>query len=390
MKRRIVSLLSLVLLVAGIAPLRAADEPYDVYVMLPLTGPAAFLGRDEAPAVQALEKYLNAHGGIAGRPFHFVILDDASNPANAVQIANQTIAKHVPIILGPAFSATCGAVTPLVEGNGPLTFCLTPVGHPAANSFVFLNGLSNRDYEANAFRYLKAKGVRKLALLQTTDATGIDAEATAIEALKYPDLRDMQIVDTEHYAPTDITVAAQLARIKASGAEAICNYVTGTSFGTALRGAYEAGYAGYFYTSSSNGSREQMKQYVPFLLDKLIFSTVGYQMSGGVTRQVQAAKQVYNDAMLSIGISDPTIGNITAWDPMMIGMDALRKVGPGATAQQLRAYILGLRNWAGIQGNYDFSHGDQRGLDAKATGVMRYDKNTGNFVVLSRPGGQPL
>lgn len=94
MKRRIVALFTLVLLAAWIQPLRAADEPYDVYIMLPLTGPAAFLGRDEAPAAQALEKYVNAHGGIKGRPLHFVILDDASNPATAIQLANQIIAKN--------------------------------------------------------------------------------------------------------------------------------------------------------------------------------------------------------------------------------------------------------------------------------------------------------
>jgi branched-chain amino acid transport system substrate-binding protein len=389
-KRRVVALLTLVLLAAWTQPLRAADEPYDVYIMLPLTGPAAFLGRDEAPAAQALEKYVNAHGGIHGRPLHFVVLDDQSNPATAIQIANQIIAKNVPVILGPAFGATCGAVSPLIETNGPVMMCLTPVGKPAAGSYLFVNGIRNRDYEANAYRFLKAKGVRKLALLQTTDTTGVDAEADAIEALKYPDLQDMQIVDIEHYAPADITVAAQIARIKASGAEAISNYVTGPAFGTALRGAFEAGWTGWFFTSSSNGSKEQMKQYVPFLLDKLIFGTLGYQMTGGVPRNVQNAKNVYNQAIATVGITDPTIGNLTAWDCMMIVIDALRKIGPTATAPQVRQYIMGLKNWAGIQGMYDFGRGDQRGLDVKATGAMRYDKNTNTFVVLSKPGGAPL
>ena len=193
-------ILALLSLVLAMSPLRAADEPYDLYVMLPLTGPAAFLGRDEAPAVQAAEKWANAHGGIRGRPLHTIIMDDQSNPATAVQIANQIIAKNVPVIVGPAFGATCGAVTPLVEANGPALYCLTSVGHPKSGGYAFVYNLDNRDFIANAYRYLKAKGVRKLALLQTTDATGVDAEKAAQEAIQYPDLRDMRIVAIEHYA----------------------------------------------------------------------------------------------------------------------------------------------------------------------------------------------
>jgi len=98
-----------------------------------------------------------------------------------------------------SFGATCGAASPLVEANGPVMVCLTPVGKPAAGGFLFVNGIRNREYEANAYRYIKDKGVRKLALPQTTDETGNDAEADAQEALKYPDLQAMQIVDNDRH-----------------------------------------------------------------------------------------------------------------------------------------------------------------------------------------------
>jgi ABC-type branched-subunit amino acid transport system substrate-binding protein len=390
MKHRILALLTLLALVVAARPLKAADEPYEMYAIISLTGSASFLGRDEVPAIQAFEKWTNGHGGIRGRPIHITILDEASNPTVAVQLANQLIAKKVPFVLGPGLGATCESVIPLVT-NGPVIICLTSVGHPAAGSYAFLFNLTNKDYEANAIRFLKAKGVRTLALLQTTDASGLDAQKQVEEALAtYPDLRDLKVVDTENYANTDLTVAAQLTRIKASGADAIVNYVTGPALGTSLRGISEIGYTGWVFTSASNATREQMKQYSNFLPEKLIFGTVPYQMNVGVSSRVLAMKAAFRDAMRQVGINEPTIGNMLPWDPLLVYAEGLRKYGFGITAQQMRDYILSLHDWAGMMGPYDFRRGDQRGIDPKGSGAMRYDKSTDNFVVISRPGGAPL
>jgi branched-chain amino acid transport system substrate-binding protein len=380
----------LLALIAAAQPLKAADEPYEMYAVISLTGGAAFLGRDEVPSIQAFEKWTNSHGGIRGRPIHINILDEASNPAVAVQLANQLIARKVPFVLGPGLGATCESVIPLVT-NGPVIICLTSVGNPAAGSFAFLFNLTNRDYEANAIRFLKGKGVRSIALLQTTDATGIDAQKQLQDALQtYSDLRDIKVVDIENYANTDLTVTAQLTRIKAAGADAIVNYVTGPALGTALRAISETGYTGWVFTSASNATRDQMKQYLNYLPDKLIFGTVPYQMNVGVSNRVLAMRATFREALRQVGINDPTIGNMLPWDPLQVYSDALRKYGFTITAQQTRDYILGLHGWAGMMGLYDFGRGDQRGIDPKSSGAMRYDKSGENFVVISKAGGAPL
>jgi branched-chain amino acid transport system substrate-binding protein len=390
-RRWIVRICVLALLAACAAlPSTAADEPYDLYVFLPLTGPGAFLGKDEEPAVRAVERFVNAHGGIRGRPLHMIILDDQTNPTQAVQLANEVVAKHVPVFVGPAIGATCGAVAPLVQANGPVMFCLTPVVRPPSGSYVFVFNLTNRDFIANGLRYLKAKGVRRVALLQTTDATGIDGEQSAIEALHYPDLKDMQLVATEHFAPTDITVTAQITRIKAANPDGLVTYITGPALGTALRGLYESGFNGWIFTSSSNASKQQIGSYRNFLPDKLTFGTLGFQMQGILPSGVRVAKTNYLDTMHQMGISDPTIGNIVPWDPLMIVVGALQKLGTNATPTQIRDYILHLKDWPGINGLYDFGRGDQRGIDPKSTGAMRYDKANGDFVIISRPGGTPF
>src|SRR5215472_3889929 len=112
-------------LMAPAGSARAAESPYDLDVVLPLTGTAAFLGQSGQQAIQLAEKIINKDGGINGRPVHFVFHDDETNPRVAVQIASELVARHPPIILGSAVTAMCNAMMPLMH-DGPVQYCFTP------------------------------------------------------------------------------------------------------------------------------------------------------------------------------------------------------------------------------------------------------------------------
>src|SRR5579863_6260223 len=62
-----------------------AADPFVIQVLAPETGTAAFLGKEEAQALEVLEKDTNNAGGIDGRQIRFNIQDDQSNPQTAVQ-----------------------------------------------------------------------------------------------------------------------------------------------------------------------------------------------------------------------------------------------------------------------------------------------------------------
>ena len=387
--KRLIAQLALALLVFTALPARAADEPYDLYAILSLTGPAAFLGRGEQVALGAFERMVNRTGGIKGRPLHFVIQDDQSNPAIAVQIAGQVFAKGVPIVVGPSFGATCVAMLPMVS-NGPVMYCLANVIHPPSGSFAFSANPSTKDFTATAFRYLKAKGVRKIALLTSTDASGQDGEAVALEDLKLPEFKDLQLVANEHFAVGDLTVSAQIARIKAAGAQAIDAWTTGTPFGTVLRGVQEGGWDGTVMTNGGNINKTQMEQYASFIPRDMILTGPPYMTLGIIPARVRLAKATFLDAMHQINIAQPDQTNLVAWDALLVTVEALRHIGPGATAVQMRDYILQLHDFPGINGMYDFRRGDQRGVDPLSSPIVRWDKAAGEFVTISRPGGLPL
>ncbi|MBV8489429.1 MAG: ABC transporter substrate-binding protein [Candidatus Eremiobacteraeota bacterium] len=391
MMRRTARLVVCLLLLLATLPIRAAEEPYELYVIAGLTGPGAFVGHGVQTSLAAAERYVNATGGISGRPIRFVVLDDQTNPVTAVQLLNQLIAKHVPVVLGPVGAATCTAAMPIVESNnGPVSFCLSNSIRPAAGTYTFSAQLSTLDFGTAAFRYLKAKGVRKIAILTSTDAAGQDGENVAVTALRNPDLGDLQVVANEHFAVGDFSVGAQIARIKAAGAQVIDAWTTGTPFATVLRDAQAGGYDGIVMTNGANLNKALMDQYAAFVPANLIITGPPYMAVGGFPRRVAQAKAAYLDQMAKVGVPSPDLTQMLGWDPAMILIDALRKLGTAATATQVRDYIVKLHDFAGVNGMYDFRRGDQRGLDPRTSVVVRWDKSNERFVTVSKPGGTPL
>ncbi len=77
---------SLVFLVMMFALLPLGDravaqaERYTIDVVINLTGPNAFIGSVYSKSLRVLEKYVNAHGGINGRPLKLEFYDDQTNP----------------------------------------------------------------------------------------------------------------------------------------------------------------------------------------------------------------------------------------------------------------------------------------------------------------------
>jgi branched-chain amino acid transport system substrate-binding protein len=371
------------------APARSA-EPYDINVVISATGPGAFLGQAAIQSLTAIEKLVNSTGGIKGRPVHFVIADDQTAPAVAVQLATGLIAKGVPVILGSAVGATCSAMTPLFK-NGPVNYCFAPVIHPVAPSYVFSAGASTRDLSLAGLRWARLHGIKKIAFLDATDTTGQDGETVSKANLALPEFAGLQLVANEHFNVTDINVNAQLARIKASGAELLYAQTVGTPFGTVLKNAYDSGLDLPILTNAGNINFTQMTQYAGFLPKEVYFT--GYRFLEHATAApgpVREAQNQFIKAMNAVGVARPDFSHNFAWDSTMIVIDALRHLGTNATAEQIREYIVALHGYAGINGIMDFRDGQQRGLTTNAALVVRWDTNKHDFVAASRPGGYAL
>jgi len=367
-------------------PGRSAPEPVVIDTIVSLTGQGAFLGTSEAATLAAYEDRVNRAGGIAGRPIHFAVVDDQSSPQIAVQLTNTILAKHPAVVMGSSLVAACNAMAALMK-DGPVHFCFSSGFHPAAGSYAFAYGVSTDELIAVTVKYFHERGWKKVAIITSTDASGQDGERGFDAALGTPENRDMTVVARQHFNNTDVSVAAQMAVIKAAGPDALITWTSGTPFATVLRAVQDVGLAIPMTASAANLSYEQFKQLGPLLpkvLDMAAMPSVA--LDSLPPGRVKNAVRDYVQTIAAVGLRADNNHGIP-WDPASIVIAALRRYGPNATAAQLRDYIANLHDWAGIIGEYDFRDGSQRGVGRKNGIVVRWDPAKETWIAVSKFGG---
>jgi len=367
-----------------------AAEPLEIDVVLPMTGQVAFVGQLAAKVIKANEDAVNKTGGIGGRPVTFNIRDDASNPQNTVQLINEAIARGAQVVLGPSLSSSCGATLPLVK-NGPVAYCFSPGVHPEAGTFMFSADWATTDTIRALIHFAHAKGWTRVGILVSTDASGQDGERNVDAALALPENSGMTVVAREHFAIADLSVAAQLSHIKAANPQVLFTWASGTPFGTLVHGLPDAGIDVPTLASNANLSYSLMHGLAQYLPKELYFSgmvTEAY-LPGMPRGAERSADEDYLNTLKSLGMR-PEEGAFLAWDATKIVVAALRKLGPTATATQIRAYIDALQGWVGVHGAYDFRKIPQRGLDSSGVVIVRWSPERDTWVPASKHGGTPL
>lgn len=382
---RMLAVLAAALIVSS-ATARAA-EPVKIDAILSLTGTAAFLGTAEQNALKVLQSYVNKTGGINGRPVEFVVSDDQSTPATAVQLMNGIMSHKPAAIIGTGFTSTCAAIMPLSKANGPVTYCITPGVHPPAGSYAFSASIGTDGLAPVMLRFFHEKGWTKFAFMSSTDASGQDMENAVNETLRRPEFKPMTMVAREHFNVADISVAAQIERIKTAQPQAVIFWTSGNGFGTLLRAARDAGLEIPTVGGNANELYTLLQQYKQFIPKELYFPSPRAIAEGGALPGPIRDKQIPYFAAFKAANIRPDLAATMAWDPSMIVISALRKLGPDASPEKVRDYIEGLHSFVGVNGIYDFSDGSQRGLTENAAVMLRYDGVKNVFTNASRPAG---
>jgi branched-chain amino acid transport system substrate-binding protein len=381
-----------VLLAASPVERAAAQTPFDVHVVLALTGGGAFLGQAEQKALQLAEKVVNEGGGIKGTPIRFVFHDDQTSPQVSVQVMNEVLAAKPAVVLGSSLVATCSATGPLMQA-GPVEYCFSPGIHPAAGSYVFTASVSTHDLAIALVRYFRAKGWKKIAIMTSTDASGQDAENNLKEVIGLPENKEMSIVENAHFNPGDVSVTAQIERVKAANPQAMIAWSTGAPVATVFRGIQQAGLDIPIGTTDGNMTYAQMNQFAAFLPKQLYIPSSQWvalenpkiQQDPAIVKAQQAYYKVFKDAGLQ-----PEVSSELAWEPAMLVIEALRSLGTKATAEQIRNHIAHLKGYASVNGIYDFEKTPQRGLDINNAVVTLWNPQSKMWEPVSKPAGAPL
>jgi branched-chain amino acid transport system substrate-binding protein len=372
------------------APSARAAEPYEINTILSLSGYLAFVGGTQLKSLKAIEAYVNQHGGINGRPLSFVVADDGSSPQTAVQLAQGLIAKNVPMILGSSSPNACGAIAPLVQQNGPVLYCLANGGIAPPGGYEFLTLMSYDSQMVVAMRYFRERGLHRLATIFSTDAGGQDAERALKVALALPENKSIELVSQQHFSPGDASTAAQMAVIKGAKADFAVAWATGGNAGTLFRGTKDMGLDLPTVTSPGNLTGAFLKQYASILPPELIFPAVSYYGSNAPTDAATKEAVATLTSSLTAAGAEPDMLTISAWDPAMVLVDAIKKLGPEITGPKLHDYLIHLKGWTGVDGPYDFVANPQRGIGGQNVVMVRWDITKGKAEAVSEYGGKPL
>ncbi len=177
-------------------------------------------------------------------------------------------------MIGPTLTQQCLAVAPLFVANGPANYCLSPAINPAPGGYIFSTSISAKDLNTVAVRYLRERGLKRLAILSSTDATGQEADRDWAYAKSLAENRDVEYVAHEHFNLTDVSISAQMARIKAANPQALLTFSVGAGFGTEVHGIYDSGLDVPVYASNGDMIVEQLSGYKSFMPKEMLFSAV--------------------------------------------------------------------------------------------------------------------
>src|SRR5205085_2594341 len=210
---------SFTLVLAGTA---VAQEPIKIGVTQPLTGAFAASGNYVAQGAKIAEDAINAQGGVLGRKIQLVIEDNKSNPTEAVATAEKLISRDkVPVLMGAWSSTLTLAVMPkLMEYQVPMLVETSSSGKitTSGNPYIFRISPTS-EMEARAFApMVKSFNIKKADFLATNNDFGLGASQEFSQMLKK---EGVEVVVVETMDPKATDFSAQLAKIKASGADTL-------------------------------------------------------------------------------------------------------------------------------------------------------------------------
>lgn len=365
---------------------KVSSAPYVFHADLSETGQLAFLGSRQAKALTGLVANVNLTGGIDGHKIVLDIKDNQSNPSTSVSIATQWIAQKVPFIFNGSTSATDRAVDALDTPNGPVIYDLSPVDSSPPNSEIFVSGVSYQlDIQA-VLNFIKSKGLTKIALLNSSDATGVSSWPILQSLLKLPEYTSLQLVGHQTFEPTATSVATQMAVIKASNPQALLIWTTGTPFGTALQAQSQLGLSNLpTFTSAGNAVYGEMKNLSNVLPKQMYFPTGALYLSPStVPSNLRSTVSTFQSVVAKAG-GHPNDGWGLAYVPAQMLISALKQLGVGATPSQVDNYFQQLNNYPTIYGVFNLSNTDHSGVTIN--GVYMTSWNGTGFIGASGPGG---
>ena len=203
-----------------------AKDPIEVGMAAALTGYLASYDGQFIDGVKLGVDHANAAGGIDGHKIELHILDDASNATTGVTVTNQALNQfNVSVMLNGLSSAQNAAIEPILERAQVPQIVFSVL--PPNPKWAFLVNLINERADALEIDFANQKlHAKKIAIVFSQTPYGQTAAKFMSERAKRLGL---DVVYSQAIEPSVTDMTPQLAALKATGAEAVLDMLTGST-----------------------------------------------------------------------------------------------------------------------------------------------------------------
>lgn len=349
----------------------SAAAQIKIGIDLSTTGPAAAIGASSKNAILLWPKE------IAGQKIEYVLLDDGTDPGNAVRNVRKLITEEkVDAIVGPNTTPNALALLGLVAENETPMLTLAAsasIVEPmdAKRAWVFKMPQNDSHMTTILTQHMADHGVKTVAFIGFADAYG---EGWWREFSKLAELRNIRILANERYARTDTSVTGQVLKMMAAKPDAILIAASGTPAVLPQRTLVERGYRGHIYQTHGIASLEFLK-----IGGKDVEGTLFPTGPAVVAKQLPMTNQVRKVSVQFVQSYEAMYGkdSVTqfagdAWGAYMLIANAIpvalkvAKLGTRQFRIALREALENTRNLIVPQGVINMSPKDHVGLDQRS------------------------
>jgi len=221
---------------AGVLSATLAHADITIGVSISLTGPTSALG---IPTKNGIELWPKT---IAGEKLNIIVLDDATDPTQAVKNARRFITEDkVDVIVGSVATPVAAAMSDVATEGQTVQLMLSPVNLPDGKGvWSFRMPQSTAVMSIPIVEQWKKLGVKTFGFLGYADAYG---EGWLKDIVPLAEKAGIKLVATERFARSDTGVTGQALKLVSANPDAILVVASGSGAAMPHKGLVERGYA---------------------------------------------------------------------------------------------------------------------------------------------------
>lgn len=360
------------------------DDSYiEIGFYASLTGSASQLGQMGQQGCRLAVEQINNAGGINGKKIRVIEYDDQTDPAVAVSIVRKMIEDdHVDAIIGSHTSGNIVRTVPLTEQAQVLQMGLgtSYIWTDAGYQYLFRASGNSRDYDDAIFTSIKEAGYKKIAIYYCSTEYGRAGANTLMARIQQDPA--MELVWSRSNDITQTDFKSDFLSLEASGSDALILYATSENAGTQLRQLREScHYKGAVYGPEAFANSTTRQEAGNSIWGVTYACTNSIPESP--VQAVSEKERAFLEQFIKMYGTMPTAETAyRGYDAMMILAEVFRNA-KSMNSSDLRQAILGITDYVGVNGTFDFSDGSGDGLsgcqvvtvlDANSTEIQEYHR----------------